>query len=87
MFCSHEGKRLIEHLKEVYQINQDKIDEEFKPCFKIISYCHDFGKFTSYFQMYLNTKKRGKFTDHGFLSALFAAFCSLKVLGRIVSYP
>ncbi|CCJ32924.1 CRISPR-associated helicase/endonuclease Cas3 [Caloramator australicus] len=78
MFCSHEGKRLIEHLKEVYQINQDKIDEEFKPCFKIISYCHDFGKFTSYFQRYLNTKKRGKFTDHGFLSALFAAFCSLK---------
>lgn len=78
MFYSHPGKRLIDHLREVYEINQDKINDEFKPCFKIISYCHDFGKFTSYFQRYLERKKRTKFTDHGFLSALFAAFCSFK---------
>lgn len=83
MFYSHPDKRLIEHLKEVYKISQEKInDDDLKKCFKIIAYAHDFGKFTTYFQKYLETKKRGKYTDHGFISALFAAFCSLKEFGK-----
>ncbi len=83
MFYSHHGKRLIEHLKEVYEISQEKInDGNLKKCFKIIAYSHDFGKFTTYFQKYLETKKRGKYTDHGFISALFAAFCALKEFGN-----
>ncbi len=82
VFYSHPDKRLIEHLKEVYEISQEKInDGDLKKCFKIIAYTHDFGKFTTYFQKYLETKKEGKYAKHGFISALFAAFCSLKEFG------
>ncbi|QCX34105.1 CRISPR-associated helicase Cas3' [Caloramator sp. E03] len=81
-FFSHPDKELILHLREVYEINKDKVDKDLREYYRIISYCHDFGKFTSYFQRYLKTKKRGKYTDHGFISALFAAFCAFKEYGE-----
>lgn len=41
----------------------------------LIGVCHDFGKYTSYFQKYLlHGKEAGRKHQHGLISALYAAF-------------
>lgn len=44
----------------------------------IIGCLHDFGKYTGYFQDYLETGKENKYKSHAFISALYASYCALK---------
>jgi CRISPR-associated endonuclease/helicase Cas3 len=78
---------LIKHLVEVYEINADKIDDNYKKAYEIASFCHDFGKYTTYFQDYLMMKKRTIYTDHGFLSALFTAFAAIETFEKNSNIP
>lgn len=75
-FYSHPDKLLIDHLSEVKTLCLKQLDEEYKKAGEIISICHDFGKYTTYFQNYLFGKKKEKssLSNHGFISAIFAAY-------------
>ncbi|MBA1336530.1 MAG: CRISPR-associated helicase Cas3 [Firmicutes bacterium] len=81
VYYSHPDKRLIDHLKEVRQISIEKIDEEYKLAYEVAAYCHDFGKYTTYFQEHLKGRRTGDLSNHGFISAIFAAYVALKVFG------
>lgn len=81
-FYSHPDKLLSNHLQEVSNINRDKIDDEYLGVYKIIAYCHDFGKFTTYFQKHLFGGKKSKYSSHGFVSALFGSYCAMKEYGE-----
>ncbi|TDT51933.1 CRISPR-associated helicase Cas3' [Fonticella tunisiensis] len=79
-FYSHPDKLLIDHLKEVYGINNDLLYGEQKEAYRIIALCHDFGKYTTYFQRHLFKGESSELTKHGFISAVFGAFAALKLL-------
>lgn len=99
-FYSHPEKLMDQHLSEtmghgVYSVSQlpPKFSQNdgFKLLVKICCLCHDFGKFTTFFQQYLLQKKKSDSKhNHGFISALFTAFqvkkSSLKVLPQIDQY-
>ncbi|MBD3192486.1 MAG: CRISPR-associated helicase Cas3' [Candidatus Heimdallarchaeota archaeon] len=79
---SHENKLLIDHLRET-----GEYAEKFASSVKCLSglekyayiagITHDFGKATTYFQDYLEIKKRsGQLTNHAFLSSLLAFYLS-----------
>ncbi|NSW90410.1 MAG: CRISPR-associated helicase Cas3' [Firmicutes bacterium] len=88
VFYSHKQpvpKRMIEHINEVMKIAEsqvDGIDKIKRDAVKILSICHDFGKYTTYFQKYLDTKKKSPFTNHGFISAVFGAYVAFNILGE-----
>jgi len=44
----------------------------------IIGCLHDFGKYTEYFQKYLETGKKNRLKSHAFISALYASYCAYK---------
>lgn len=81
-FYSHPEILLKDHLKivgenaksfiEKTSINQKEFLSDIA-C--IIGKCHDFGKYTSFFQDYLlKGKNKGSLSHHSMLSALFAAY-------------
>lgn len=78
-FYSHKGKLIIDHLKEVRDISKNNIPDELVKANNITSACHDFGKYTTYFQEYLFSKDKNKngLSNHGFISAVFAAHVAL----------
>lgn len=59
-FYSHKGKLIIDHLKEVRDISKNNIPDELVKANNITSACHDFGKYTTYFQEYLFSKDKNK---------------------------
>lgn len=75
-------KILIEHLDEVGKAAQGYVAkvphehaEELARAALLAGFCHDFGKYTSYFQDYLlKGKKQGQRHHHGFISALYGAY-------------
>lgn len=85
MYLSHKNpdKQLVVHLWEVYEYSDDMLkhvplsgeDRELVLYInKIVSITHDFGKYLSYFQVYLKTgEAEGDLHHHSFISALFAA--------------
>lgn len=77
-FYSHPDKLMINHFREVKKLSMKQLDERYKKAGEIISICHDFGKYTTCFQNYLFKKKKDKnnLSNHGFISALFAAYIS-----------
>jgi CRISPR-associated endonuclease/helicase Cas3 len=79
-FYSHPEKLLIEHLKEVYDINKGLFGDEDREVYRIISLCHDFGKYTTYFQRHLFNKETSEFSKHGFISAIFGGYVALNFL-------
>lgn len=81
-YYSHPGKLLIDHLIEVRDISIDKVPIEYKKAYEIISLSHDFGKYTSYFQKYLNDKEKSDLSNHGFISAVFGAYIGLRNFGE-----
>ncbi|HAZ37397.1 MAG TPA: CRISPR-associated helicase/endonuclease Cas3 [Clostridiaceae bacterium] len=81
-FYSHKNKKLIEHLNEVYELSKDEIYPEYTDAYKIISYCHDFGKHTTYFQEHLFKGSKSPYANHGFISALFGAYISFDLGGE-----
>lgn len=78
-FYSHPDKKLVVHLKEVRDLGMLQIKDELKKAYNIVSCCHDFGKYTTYFQTYLFSKDKEKspLSNHGFISAVFAAYVAL----------
>ncbi|OPJ62162.1 CRISPR-associated helicase/endonuclease Cas3 [Clostridium oryzae] len=82
MFNSHEDKTMLRHLEEVRQnarfLAKDKYDEPLD----IMCCCHDFGKYTTYFQTYLKDKKKNKYANHGFISAMFSAYIAMEKYGQ-----
>lgn len=55
-------------------------DEEIR----IVSLMHDFGKYTTYFQEYLEDENESILSRHGFISAIAASYISLKT-GREIN--
>lgn len=75
MFESHPGKPLIKHLLETADYAEMNVKNEYIEMVRLLCICHDFGKYTSYFQSYLHTHKRvGELSNHSFISALFGAY-------------
>lgn len=81
-YYSHPERLLIDHLKEVKDIGIGKLPIEFRDAFEIASLSHDFGKYTRYFQDYLNTKEKNELANHGFISAIFGAYLSFNRFGE-----
>lgn len=78
-FFSHKNpdKLLQVHLKEVFELAcqaQVSLKSFEKDALKVMCLCHDFGKFTSYFQEHLGGRSN-KYSNHGFISSIFAVFC------------
>lgn len=79
-FYSHPEKRLRVHLEEVWKLAERFDRGRHGEMIKILCLSHDFGKYTSFFQEYLATKRKTDRTNHGFISALLAAFLVMKKL-------
>ncbi|UZQ51379.1 CRISPR-associated helicase Cas3' [Clostridium kluyveri] len=90
-FYSHNNpkKKIIEHLKEVKSLSEAFLPQNLKQINEIISFTHDFGKYTTYFQNYL--MKNGESFDsrknHAFISALLAAYICFEVFESKSKYP
>jgi len=81
-FYSHPGKLLKDHLAEV----MDKAlvhAAEYKELIEVMALMHDFGKYTSFFQEYLETHIENKpWSNHGFISAVAASYIVAKKGGE-----
>lgn len=88
-FYSHKDKLIIEHLKEVRDLSKNNIPKDLENANNITSVCHDFGKYTTYFQEYLFSKDKNKseLSNHGFISAVFAAYAALCIYGKKTYMP
>jgi len=82
-FYSHPGEKLGDHLKRVSSLAADYCPKPYKEVAGIVGLAHDFGKFTTFFQRYLNKEplKEAKLKQHGFISALFGAYWALNIWG------
>ena len=74
---------MITHLGEVCRIacNNALYEKEIR----IASLMHDFGKYTLYFQEYLDTGNETALSRHGFISAVASAYISLKTIDCVDS--
>lgn len=81
-YYSHPEKTMIKHLTEVRDISIDQVPNEYKKAYEIVALCHDFGKYTSYFQKYLKNKKKTSLSNHGFISAVFSGYLGLRQFGE-----
>lgn len=97
-------RKLVVHLDEVYKKAKSRFDElcinfdvlniskdEFEELLKIVSYCHDFGKTSKYFQEKLKrdkvSQKQKRLSEHGLISAFFGYFvATLKFDKRLASF-
>ncbi|WP_333888338.1 CRISPR-associated helicase Cas3' [Clostridium sp.] len=90
-FYSHDNpeKKMIEHLREVKSLSEDFLPGDLKQINEIISFTHDFGKYTTYFQNYLMKKDKssGELKNHGFISAILAAYICFQVFESKNKYP
>ncbi|URZ15124.1 CRISPR-associated helicase/endonuclease Cas3 [Clostridium felsineum] len=85
-FYSHPDKLVLEHLIEVNELSQKYCDKKYAKAEEILSFTHDFGKYTTFFQEYIKSKNKTKnqLNGHGFISALFGAFIALDVYEDIM---
>jgi CRISPR-associated endonuclease/helicase Cas3 len=89
------NRKLVVHLDEVYKKAKNRFDEitvdfqllniskeEFEEILKIVVYCHDFGKSSTYFQDKLEkekiTQKQKRLSEHGLISAFFGYFIAIE---------
>lgn len=84
-YYSHKNpdKLLYDHLLEVYHYAMEanvELKSWEKEALQVICLCHDFGKFTTFFQSHLNGVSN-KCSRHGFISALFGVFCWMQKKG------
>ncbi len=87
-FYSHPDKLLVKHLMEVYHLNLSKVPDKLKCSYEIVALCHDFGKYTTYFQKYLmKPKNKSDLSNHGFISAIFGAYVAFNRLGEDSALP
>lgn len=85
-FRSHPDKLILDHLIEVNELAQKYCDKRYAKAEEILSFTHDFGKYTTFFQQYIRSKNKIKnqLNAHGFISALFGAFIALDVFEDIM---
>lgn len=95
MYYSHNDppKRLITHTIEVFNnaeiiLKETPIASEYerdlKHLCKVAAIAHDFGKYTSFFQDYLNDpSKQTDYKQHSFISALFGSFLLAKIREKV----
>lgn len=84
-FYSHKNTLLAEHLRSVGEYALVYGNKEFEKINQTIAYCHDFGKYTTYFQdrLFEREKTEKKEGNHAHISAVFAAYVFLnKNLGE-----
>ncbi|SES90582.1 CRISPR-associated helicase/endonuclease Cas3 [Anaerobranca gottschalkii] len=83
IFYSHinPNKKLIDHLQNVTNLATSFAGENQKAV-EIAAKCHDFGKYTTYFQKHLKEGYSGRLSHHSFISALFTAYVAFKELGE-----
>jgi len=90
---SHPNKLLREHLVEVAEGAKANLGhpalcngEFLREIEWLVGFSHDFGKYTSYFQKHLHEKRNfeGGLENHGFLSAVFAAWIISK---KFLDFP
>lgn len=87
-FKSHPDKLLRTHLSEVLENAKFFGEDAFNKATEIICLCHDFGKYTTYFQNYLETKeKNDEKSNHSFISAICGAYIGFKVIGEDNNLP
>lgn len=82
MFYSHPHRPLVKHLTEVEEYARNQVPKDLIEVNKVICYCHDFGKYTTFFQKYLFDHKRSEVTNHGFISALLGAYAAFKMFNQ-----
>lgn len=81
VFESHIGKPLTVHLKETSEIAEHFLGDDWNQAAQMMCVCHDFGKYTTYFQKRLHTGDYSdRRADHSYISALFGAFVGLRLL-------
>jgi len=94
-FNSHPEKKLKDHLSNVAnlmcKVHKNKkimLSSLMNNFLKVVGLSHDFGKYTNYFQKYLNCKKKDtrNLYYHGFISALFSAWRTKTILGEEDNY-
>lgn len=75
-FYSHKDTLLIDHLSMVKDYSLIYGNKNFKDLHQIIACCHDFGKYTNFFQDRLFKKEGVKKPEgnHAHISAVFAAY-------------
>ncbi len=76
-FLSHPNKLLREHLRAVGKLmEKDRLEIFPEKFLYYVGLCHDFGKYTKYFQNYIKTGKRhpNNLHHHSQLSAYFGAW-------------
>lgn len=81
-FYSHPDRLLVDHLIQVRDVNLNKVSDSLRSTFEIAALCHDFGKYTTFFQGYLKNGKKSDLSNHGFISAVFGAFVTFENLGE-----
>lgn len=85
-FYSHINpyKLIFTHANEVDLFAKEVLGEEYDEENKILSCCHDFGKYTTYFQDYLigKDKSKNRNNSHSFISAIFASYIALDKFGE-----
>ncbi len=74
---SHPNKLLKEHLENVGRLSKEILESKTIDCKKIfaevayiIGITHDFGKATTYFQNWLENRRKTQYAQHSFLSSL-----------------
>ena len=77
-YYSHHGVEVCQHLSRVSKLmTTDLLEsmEKYKEAIGLVGICHDFGKYTSYFQDRLFGIKRWKNEgNHSLISAIFTSF-------------
>lgn len=81
-FYSHPDRLLVDHLMQVRDTSLSKLSNNLKESFEIAALCHDFGKYTTFFQKYLKNSRKSDLSNHGFISAVFGAYVGFKRLGE-----
>lgn len=79
-FFSHPKVPLINHLSEVQSYSMHYGYTKLQQIHEVVAYCHDFGKYTTYFQDRLFGREKGKKEEgnHAHISAIFCAYVLLQ---------
>jgi len=75
-FYSHPDMMLVDHLSQVKKYSLIYGNEKYYRIHEIVACCHDFGKYTTYFQDRLFGREKNKKSegDHAHISAVFSAY-------------
>ncbi len=95
-YCSHPNRELSDHVRDVARRVLAMLDrtavreqerEEWKSLLYLLASCHDFGKYTTFFQRHLaGDRSIGEESHHSLLGALFGAYVQEQSLSSSVGW-